>query len=233
MEQTTYRFAPHPSSGVLLGLRAPQLIGLALAAALALGALHLGGLGGLALALAILLLAGGVLLLPLHGQTLEQWTPVVLRFLLARIGGTARFRSQRAQLGHLVLLPGGQLDPVRPAEPWALPAELSDIELLEGELARYDGARLGVAKDVRARTFTAAVRVRGRAFALLSPREREQRLAEYGGVLSALARDDCPVRRVAWVERALPGDGDALGDHLLQAKRADAGLENPPEEPED
>jgi hypothetical protein len=230
MEQTTYRFAPHPSSGVLLGLRAPQLAGLALAAALALGALHLGGLAGLALALAILLLAGGLLLLPLHGHTLEQWTPVVLRFLLARIGGAARFRSQRAQLGHVVLLPGGQLDPVRPAEPWALPAELSDTELLEGELARYDGARLGVAKDLRAHTFTAALRVRGRAFALLSPREREQRLAEYGGVLSALARDDCPVRRVAWIERALPGDGDALGDHLLQAKRSDASLEDPPEE---
>ena len=132
MEQTTYRFAPHPSSGVLLGLRAPQLAGLALAAALALGALHLGGLAGLALALALLLLAGGAL-----------------------------------------LLPSGRLDPVRPAEPWALPAELSDIELLEAELARYDGARLGVAKDVRARTFTAALRVQGRAFALLSPRERE------------------------------------------------------------
>src|SRR6516164_6420392 len=107
MEQTTYRFAPHPSSGVLLGLRAPQLVGLAVAAALALGALHLGGLAGLALTLAILLLAGGVLLLPLHGQTLEQWTPVALRFLLARIGGAARFRSQRAQLGHVALLPSG------------------------------------------------------------------------------------------------------------------------------
>ena len=27
---------------------------------------------------------------PLHGQTLEQWTPLVLRFLLARLGGQAR-----------------------------------------------------------------------------------------------------------------------------------------------
>src|SRR5262249_27475224 len=130
MEQTTYRFAPHPASGVLLGLRAPQLAGLALAAALALGALHLRGLAGLAPA--IWRLGGGVLLLPLHGQTLERWAPVVLRFLLARIGGGARFRSQRAQLGHVVLLPSGRLDPLRPVEPWAMPAELSDIELLEG-----------------------------------------------------------------------------------------------------
>jgi hypothetical protein len=230
MEQATYRFAPHPSRGVLLGLRTAQLVGLALAAALSLGAVHLGGLAGLALALAIMLLAGGLLLLPLHGQTLEQWAPVVLRFFLARLGGQARLRSQRAQLGHVVMLPSGQLDPARLAAPQALPAELSDIELLEGELVRYEGARLGVAKDVRARTFTAALRVQGRAFALLSPREREQRLADYGAVLSALARDDCPVRRVAWIERALPGDGDALGDHLLEAKRGDASLEDPPEE---
>ena len=53
MEQTTYRFAPHPSRGVLLGLRTAQLVGLALAAALSLGALHLGGLAGLALALGV------------------------------------------------------------------------------------------------------------------------------------------------------------------------------------
>jgi hypothetical protein len=230
VEQTTYRFAPHPARGVLLGLRTAQLVGLALAAALSLGALHLGGLAGLVLALAIMLLAGGALLAPLHGQTLEQWTPLVLRFLLARLGGQARFRSQRAQLGHVVVLPSGQLDPARPAEPWALPAELADIELLEGELVRYEGARLGVAKDVRARTFTAALRVQGRAFALLSPREREQRLADYGAVLSALARDESPVRRVAWIERALPGDGDALGDYLLEAKRGDARLDEPPEE---
>ena len=38
------------------------------------------------------------------------------------------------------------------------------------------------------------------------------------------------MRRVAWIERTLPGDGDALGDYLLEAKRPDASLEDPPEE---
>jgi hypothetical protein len=47
-------------------------------------------------------------------------------------------------------------------------------------------------------------------------------------VLAALARDDSPVRRVGWVERALPGDPDALGAHLLEAKRPDADLDRPP-----
>ncbi|MGH2864295.1 MAG: SCO6880 family protein [Solirubrobacteraceae bacterium] len=230
MGETSYRFAPHPSSGLLLGLRLAQLLGFILAGALALGALHLGGLGGLTLALGALALAAGILLVPVRGQTIEQWTPLVVRFLFARFGGRARFRSQRAQLGHVVALPSGELDPQRPGEPSSFPAELADLEFLEGELVRYENARFGVAKDARARTFTAALRVRGRAFALLGAAERERRLADYGAVLAALARDDSAVRRIAWVERTLPGDGDALGDHLLQAKRPDATLEQPPEE---
>ena len=44
------------------------------------------------------------------------------------------------------------------------------------------------------------------------------------------ARDDSPLRRISWVERALPGDPDALGGYLLDAKRADASLEDPPYE---
>src|SRR5271166_3502009 len=230
MGETSYRFAPHPSSGLLLGLRIPQLLGFVLAGALALAALRLGGLGGLALALGLLALAASVLLVPLRGRTIEQWAPVSVRFLFARYSSRGRFLSQRAQLGHVVSLPTGELDPQRPAEPWSLPAELADLEFLEGQLAQYEGARFGAVKDLRARTFTAALRVRGRAFALLGPAEREQRLADYGAGLAALARDDSAVRRIAWVERTLPGDGDELGDYLLQAKRADARLDEPPEE---
>src|SRR5205085_10321680 len=110
----------------------------------------------------------------------------------------------------------GRLDPQPVRPPLDRPSELADVELLECELSRYDSALLGVAKDRRARTYTAAVRVQCRAFELLSPDERQQRLEEYGGVLAALARDDSPVRRVSWIERALPGDPDALGAYLLE-----------------
>jgi len=230
MGESTYRFAPHPSSAFLLGLRIPQLLGFIIAGALALGALRLGGLGGLGLALLFFAIAASVLLVPLRGHTLEQWAPVTVRFLLGRYTTRARFQSQRAQLGHVVALPTGDLDPQRSEEPWGLPGELADLGFLEAELVSYEGARFGVVKDSRARTFTAALRVRGRAFALLDPSEREQRLADYGAVLAALARDGSAVRRIAWIERTLPGDGDELGDYLLEAKRADARLDEPPEE---
>jgi hypothetical protein len=230
MTERSYRFAPHPASGFLLGLRVPQLAGLVLGGVLALAVLRLGGIGALALALLLLALVAGVLLIPIRSQTFEQWLPVLARFAFARLSSRSRFRAQRAQLGHLVALPSGPIDPRRAHEPYSLPSELSELELLEGELSRYDYARFGALHDRRAGTLTAALRVRGRAFALLSGAEREQRLSDYGAVLAALARDGSPVARVAWIERTLPADGDALGDHLLQAKRPDASLQDPPEE---
>jgi hypothetical protein len=228
--EARYRFAPHPSGGFLLGLRVGQLAGFIVVGALSLAALRLGGLAGMTLALGLLAAAGGVLLIPLRGRTLQQWLPVTVRFLLGRYSARARFQAQRAQLGHLVALPDGGLDPQRPAESWSLAGELAGLEFLEGQLVAYQGARFGAVKDTRACTFTAALHVRGRAFALLGPAEREQRLADYGAVLAALARDDSPVRRIAWVERTLPGDGDELGDYLLEAKRPDASLAEAPEE---
>jgi len=228
--ETTYRFAPHPGGGFLLGLRIGQ-VGVVLAAgALALSALNSAGAGGVALALLLLVAGIAVAILPVRGQTLEQWAPIMLRFALARVDGTARFRSQRAQLGHVVGLPGGQLSPQPAAAPEARPAELAELELLEVTLARYEDAPLGVVKDRHARTYTATLRVSGRAFALLAPHERETRLEEYGAVLAALARDDSPVRRVSWIERTLPADADALGTYLLEAKRVDAPLDHPPDE---
>jgi hypothetical protein len=38
------------------------------------------------------------------------------------------------------------------------------------------------------------------------------------------------VRRIAWIERTLPGDSDALGDYLLEAKRPDSSLQQPSQE---
>ena len=226
--ETTYRFAPHPSAGFILGLRIPQLIGLVVAGALALVSLRTGGFGGFALAIAVAGLVASLVMVPVRGQTVEQWAPILVRFLMGR--GQSRFRAQTALVGHVVRLPSGQLDPQPVEPPHHRPSEIGDIELLECELSAYSRALLGVAKDRRAGTYTAAVRVQCRAFELLSPDERQQRLEEYGGVLAALARDDSPLRRIAWVERALPGDPDALGGYLLEAKRPDASLDDPPYE---
>ena len=230
MSEASFRFAPHPSGGLLLGLRLPQLVGVVVAGVLVLAGLHLGGLAGLALATGVLGLGVFILLVSVRGRTLEQWAPIFLGFAIARQSGRTRFRSQRAQLGHLVALPDGPLEPLAPAPGSSWPGELAGLEFLEGELVQYERARFGAVVDRRARTFTAALRVRGRAFALLGAAEREERLGDFGAMLAALARDASPVRRLAWVERTLPADGDELGDYLLEAKAADASLQEPAEE---
>src|SRR5207248_6097791 len=63
---------------------------------------------------------------------------------------------------------------------------------------------------------------------LLSAGDREARLAAYGAVLAALARDHGPTRRIAWYERTLPPGSDQLAEYLHEAKRSDADTHDPP-----
>ena len=78
---------------------------------------------------------------------------------------------------------------------------------------------MGVAVDREAKTLTATMRCQGQAFSLLGAKERKQRLADYGGVLAAPARDDTPLWRVAWIERTLPANGDAMASYLRVRRR--------------
>src|ERR671910_290435 len=226
-QETTYRYGPLERGGVMLGLRAPQLVGFVVAGMIGLGFLNQANFLGLLLAVATIAVAAGILLVPIRGHTMEEWTPLTIRFFVGRFSRKARFR---AQLAHVVRVPDGGLEPERPEEPRSVPAELAGLEFLEGELARYEGALMGVVVDRKAKTWTAALRCQGQAFALLGAEEREQRLADYGGVLAALARDDTPLRRVAWIERTLPANGDAMADYLYEHKRGDASLDAPPTE---
>jgi hypothetical protein len=100
----------------------------------------------------------------------------------------------------------------------SLPEELADLELLAALVDPARSALIGVVKDRRAQTFTATLGVRVRNFALLSDAEQERRLAAYGTVLAGLARDDSCVRRVGWLERTVPNDGDDVAAYLQQAR---------------
>lgn len=230
LKATTYRFGPLERGGFMLGLRVPQLVGFVVAGALGLGFLNLGGIGGLLMALVVLGIAASVLMVPVRGHTPEEWTPLTVRFFVGRWSKQARFRAQLAQVGHVLRVPDGGLEPEQPADPRSAPSELAGLDFLEGELVGYDDARMGVVCDRRAKTFTAVLACQGQAFGLLGEREQERRLADYGGVLAALARDDSPLRRLAWIERTLPADRDAMAEYLMAAKREDATIEHPPDE---
>ena len=229
--EALYRFGPRPHGGWLLGFRLPQLVGFFGAGVVGIGLLRVGGLEGLLLVAGDIALAALLLVVRVQGHTVEEWAPLAVRYTLARTQGRHRFRTRLPLLGHTAQLPDAPgLDPQPVLPAGSLPAELADLELLEGELARYAQAPMGAVKDRRARTYTATLVCQSSAFYLLSAADRESRLAAYGGLLAALARDSSPTRRIAWYERTLPAGGDQLVDYLHDAKRPDIDMAAPPVE---
>ena len=230
-DELRYRFGPRPHGGFMLGFRLPQLAGFVLAGALGIAMMPLGGIVAIVLVALDAALAVLLLVVPVHGHTLEEWGPLCARFATARLTGRHRFRGAHPLMGHTARIPSEpSVGPQPVAAPVSLPGELSELELLEGVLPRHDAAPFGVVKDSRAHTYTATLMCQSTAFYLLSAPDREMRLAAYGAVLAALARDHAPTRRIAWYERTLPPGSDQLADYLHAAKREDADMRRPPVE---
>jgi Putative type VII ESX secretion system translocon, EccE len=199
-----YRFGPRETRGVLLGLRAGQLLLLLVGlAGFVLGLSF--SVAGVALGSTGLLAAAVGAFLPVAGRTGEQWAPVTLGFLARQFTGAGRFRA-----GH------------REDDGLALPAPLAALRLLA--VPTGDGREIGVIHDGRHGTFTAVVAVGGSSFTLLDVDEKNQRAAGWGAVLAALAREGSPVGRVAWLARTVPDSGDAVSRYWAEAGRNDGGL---------
>ena len=205
-----YRFGPLEQRGVVGPLRLGQVAVLALAAAIGLGALYaLRSWLGLAVAVLIVGGAAAVVVLPFEGRTLEAWAPLGIRWLL---------RSREQKLGYRSAAPGGGVRPGAEGPTVceeSLPDELAGLRMLA---VPYGADQVGVIRDRAAGTYTAAIAVRAGAFGLLDGAEQERKLDAWGSVLASLARDGSPVRRLQWIERTLPAQGDELAGYL-QAER--------------
>jgi len=201
----TYRFGPLERRGLLGPVRAGQAALMALGAALAVAGLDVSPNASGAV-LAALLFAGASLgaVLPFAGRTLEQWTPVLCAFALRRLGGGARFRSPVPLRGSRVRL-GGRSRPG--ATKPAAPASLRGLRIVE---AAYRERSIGIVSEQSGRRLTAVLACRVVAFSLLDAEER--RLARWGLVLSGAA--GTPIRRIQWVERTAPAQGDELARWL-------------------
>jgi hypothetical protein len=80
------------------------------------------------------------------------------------------------------------------------------------------GEDIGVLKDSRSKTYTGVIAVRVRSFGLLDQVEQERRLAGWGSVLAGLSRENSPVRRIQWLERTVPSDGDQIARYLQEER---------------
>ncbi len=73
---------------------------------------------------------------------------------------------------------------------------------------------LGVVKDSSARTYSAALSLRGHSFSLLSPEEKERRVHSWSALLASLSREGSLVHRLQWIASTIPDDGEAATRYL-------------------
>lgn len=210
MSGRRYRFGPLEQRGLVGPLRFGQVAFLAAAAALGLGALYaLRSWVGVIVALLLVGGAAGAVLIPFEGRTLEAWAPVGIRWALRSREQKRGYRSRSPDGGFGIGADGAA---IREA---SLPGELAGLRMLE---VPFGADCVGVVHDRAAGTYTAALAVRAGAFGLLDGAEQERKLEGWGSVLASLARDGSPVRRLQWIERTLPAQGDELASYL-QAER--------------
>jgi hypothetical protein len=204
-EARRYRFGPLERRGLVGSLRTAQAF--VLAASLTAGVLLMRLLPGTGFLAALGLVAAAILFCfwPIAGRAADEWLPIASRFTTRRVRGRNRYLSASPQAG---------VSESRPQPVVSLPAAAAGLELLAAPLR---GEAVGVVKDRRPRTYTAALAVRVSSFGLLDRAEQEARQAAWGGVLSSVAREGSPVSRIQWVERTVPADGDEIGRYLGEA----------------
>lgn len=208
-EYQRYRFGPLERRGLIGSLRPAQVI--LTAASLTGGVILMRALAsgvGVVSALALALLAVAFCFWPISGRSAEAWLPIVGRHAARRVLARHVQRSPAPQAGTRLATDG------RPEPVTALPEIGRDLELLA---APFHGETVGVLKDRRAHSYTAALAVRVTSFGLLDRAEQETRQAGWGGVLAGLAREGSPVSRIQWLERTVPADGDEIGRYLGEA----------------
>ena len=207
-ERMTYRFGPVERRGILGQLRAGQAAVVAAGAVVAIVTLDreptpaggfLGVIGfGASLALAFA---------PVARRTPEEWGPIALSFALRRVTDRLSFRSRAPTRGtHASERSSPRRRLLRNPVP---DPTVKGVRILE---VPYQDRVIGVLSEQRRRRLTAVLACRVIAFSLLDPEAQERRLARWGLILSGGAGG--PVRRIQWLERTVPAQGDELARWL-------------------
>lgn len=197
----TFPGAEH--KGPFLGLRVPQTIALGSGVLWAVTAMVMIPSGlGLLMGMLFAVAGAGVAFVSVAGRHLDEWAPVVGRWVLRR--------GERTWVTPVPLW-GETAGSERSAPPPAL----RGVAFLS--VQRHGVEALGVAKDRMSGTWSAALRCRGNSFALLDAPEQERLTGLWGQAIAGFAQEGSPVARLAWVERTIPEEGDALAAWLDEA----------------
>jgi hypothetical protein len=204
-----YRFGPLERRGVLGGWRGGQIGSVATSLVLAIVALREDPhLVGLLLACMLVGCGGFCATWPLGGLTVEQWVPVVARWL----AGGHRVHLDGAFMRGSVRMTGGRISKAETAPP----ASLASLSI---EDAAGPGSP-GMVRDRRTGSCAAVLAVSGSGFSLLDPAARDMKVASWSSLLASLAREGCPVDRIQWVARTLPDAGEGVASYFAKERKA-------------
>jgi hypothetical protein len=210
----TYRFGPLERRGILGPLRAGQAATVGAGALIAVAVLDQAPTAAGALIATLLFVSAVALAMaPLGSRSAQEWAPIACSFAARRLGGGARFRSPVPSRGIRAYAGAGRKRFV-PAHPSpAPPPSLAGVRIVEAD---YRERAIGILSERSGRRLTAVLACRVVAFSLLDPEAQERRLARWGLVLAGAA--STPIRRIGWVERTAPTQGDELA-RWLHAER--------------
>jgi hypothetical protein len=218
-DRLTYSFGPLERRGIAGGYHAGQLAALGAGALLAILALdRYPTAGGAMLATAICAVAGAVAFMPVAGRTAQEWLPIVARFAAARIVGGDRYVTSEATTGRVPAGTGRAASRPRFARlrrrprdedgggpDLRTPPQLHGVGVLD---AAYRDRPIGVLTERSGRFATTVLACRVGSFSLLDREAQERRLSRWGLVLSGAGGG--PIRRLQWIERTAPAQGDEL-----------------------
>jgi hypothetical protein len=201
---------------------------------------HAPSAGGAMLATIIVAVAGTTAFAPLGGRTVQEWLPIAARFVAAKLLGGGRFVTTEPTAGTVASIRDGSGTGTEPragvgtsgggppdeasgerrtrrlgrrrrrvggdgGPDRRIPPQLRDVAVLD---AAYRDQPIGVLAERSGRLATAVLACRVGSFSLLDHEAQERRLARWGLVLSGAGGG--PIRRLQWIERTAPAQGDQL-----------------------
>jgi hypothetical protein len=202
----TYTFGPLEQRGLLGPIRAGQVGIVAAGALVAIVVLdEAPSAGGALVAMLIVAFALAASFAPLGGRTPQEWTPLAVTFAARVLSRRARHVSPAPAAGAIARglrhRASPQLDGPEPSPPDAL----QGMRIVQ---AAYRERPIGALSERSGRRLTAVLACRVLAFGLLDAEAQERRLARWGLVLSGAG--GTAIRRLQWIERTAPAQGDEL-----------------------
>ena len=204
-ERLAYRFGPLERRGILGPVRAGQAVVLGGGGLIAIAILDTSPSATGAIAATLVFgLCTVLAVAPVGRRTAEEWAPIVGFYAIRRLRGAARFRSGAPTGGIVAGRLLGRRPLLQPPAPDP-PPSLRGVRIAE---TAYRNRPIGVLTSERGRRAVAVIACRVIAFSLLDADAQERRLSRWGLVLSGAA--GTPIRRIQWVERTVPAQGDEL-----------------------